>query len=190
MKLGPWFEQKHDSKVAVSDTELSVTGLLWFSRTTSANDHEAKLSGLRLVSQPRQTDKLLWKFVDATESLVWCQKPKKINKNMKLCRCPDVVPLEGRGRSYSRRRSVILWSGWEAACRGRLGPLVISQLVESQVLFSSLSGQSHAGDYRISKSTWRTSGLRCYRRTSQSYKEIWAKVFFSVQTELKKKKTT
>lgn len=92
---------------------------------------------------------------------------------MKLCHCPDVVPLHGRGRSYSRRRSVMLWSGWEAACRGGLGPSVISQLVESQVLFSSLSGQSHAGDYRISKSTWRTSGLRCYRRTSRSYKEIW-----------------
>lgn len=28
VKLGPWFEQKHESKVAVSDTELSVAGLL------------------------------------------------------------------------------------------------------------------------------------------------------------------
>lgn len=74
-----------------------------------------------------------------------------------------------------------------AACRGRLGPLILFfLLVESQVL----SQQCHGCDYSISKSTWRTSGLRCCKKKRRTQLQGNLRHEFAVQTDFRKISST
>lgn len=68
---------------------------------------------------------------------------------------------------------VCMWrSGWEADCGGGLGPVWVFLSRGSSGYSRMLPQQRPDGDYRISKSTWRTSGLRCYRGTKQGEQQI------------------
>lgn len=68
---------------------------------------------------------------------------------------------------------VCMWrSGWEADCGGGLGPVWVFLSRGSSGYSRMLPQQRPDGDYRISKSTWRTSGLRCYRGTKQGEHQI------------------
>jgi len=81
--------------------------------------------------------------------------------------CPNIVLVYGFGLFYNktwwlgqRRRFVLWWSEWEADSGGRLGrPFTFSSC--RLVTAGCFLQQRPSSYYSISKSTWRTSGLRC-----------------------------